>query len=385
MSEIQNNELFERDAQTNALVPVVASAVEAGETKEVRNGRLYKRDPATNALIPVVEMQGGGGSSGTVEISPLDRTLTMDDDGLRAQIGIRKESGGNLTTQTGLNGVDLMTASREDLLKVTGMKFSGRVTGGAGGESNLAVLFCDPGDDYYYTEQNLLYFPWGGNIDATFAGIELINTLSNAFTYMPSLQEFKIRLAVVSVASGFDGSAQVENGTLTIENDERLVITGKYGTPLASIKIDRPPVRAPIMASTHFQSFSRNAHPPASNAFFPANGTIAHNNSIAGAWVDITKFCYLRIERISPGPVGGLSEQIELVRNGVSINLATNQNMMGDMAWSDVGGWTHLLRPGDKIRCCVYNYGAPLATYTKADAWTTVLLYNIDFVEIPTQ
>ena len=50
--EIQNNELFERDADTNALVPVVSASAEGAG--EVRDGKLHRRDPETNALIPIV-------------------------------------------------------------------------------------------------------------------------------------------------------------------------------------------------------------------------------------------------------------------------------------------------------------------------------------------
>jgi hypothetical protein len=69
MSEIQNNELFERDEETNALIPVV-SASASGE-KETRNGKLHIRDAETNALIPVVHIRneaGGGGVFPLIDI-----------------------------------------------------------------------------------------------------------------------------------------------------------------------------------------------------------------------------------------------------------------------------------------------------------------------------
>ena len=43
MSEIQNNELFERDPEMNALVSVVSASAEGAG--EVRDGKLHRRDP----------------------------------------------------------------------------------------------------------------------------------------------------------------------------------------------------------------------------------------------------------------------------------------------------------------------------------------------------
>jgi hypothetical protein len=382
MSEIQNNELFERDAETNALVPVVASALQDGDVPEVRNGRLYKRDAETNALIPVVAMQGGDSSGGAVTVSPADKILSVEDDGLRAQIGIKKVSGGNLTTQTGLNGSDLMLASRADLLNVTSLKFSGQVTGYANGQSNLVVLFCQPDDDYNYTSHGLQEYSTGGSIDVTFSGVELIGTLKNALTWMPALQEFKIKLAVESAAGGFDGTAAVAGGTLVVENGEKLLVTGRYGEALESVEIEKKTVKVPVMGTTVLQTFIKNSHAPTSTTFFPADGAMASQAVKSGSWVNVTQYCFLYVVRISPGPGGGMCEDIELQRNGAVKAIATNQNMES-APWSDVGGWVHLLKPGDKIRCTVHNFSGASQTYTKSAAWTNIELLNVDFVDIP--
>jgi hypothetical protein len=64
MSEIIENELYERDEATNAFVPVItlASALEAGDKVAIKGNQLYKVDELTNAQIPVVTGDLGGGS-----------------------------------------------------------------------------------------------------------------------------------------------------------------------------------------------------------------------------------------------------------------------------------------------------------------------------------
>jgi hypothetical protein len=61
MNEIMGNELYERDEETNALVPVItlSSSLEAGDKVVVRGNKLYMIDPLTNAQIPVVTEVGG--------------------------------------------------------------------------------------------------------------------------------------------------------------------------------------------------------------------------------------------------------------------------------------------------------------------------------------
>jgi hypothetical protein len=317
-----------------------------------------------------------------VTVSQADKILSIENDGLRAQVGIKKVTGGNLTTQTGLSGSDLMIASRADLLNVTSLKFSGQVTGFANGQANLVVLFCQPDDDYNYTSHGLQEYSTGGGIDVTFSGVELIGTLKNALTWMPAMQEFKIKLAVESVAGGFDGTAQVAGGTLAIENGEKLVVTGRYGEALSSVEIEKKTVKVPVVGTTVLQAFIKNSHPPASTTFFPADGAMASQAVKAGSWVNVTQYCFLKVVRISPGPGASMCEDIELQRNGVVKGLATNQNMEYE-PWSDVGGWTHLLKPGDKIRCTVHNYSGASQTYTKSAAWTNIELLNVDFVDIP--
>jgi hypothetical protein len=56
--------MYERDGETNALVPVItlAGALQEGDRVTVNAGRLYKTDPLTNALIPVVHAAGDSDS-----------------------------------------------------------------------------------------------------------------------------------------------------------------------------------------------------------------------------------------------------------------------------------------------------------------------------------
>jgi hypothetical protein len=56
--------MYERDGETNALVPVItlAGALQEGDRVTVNAGKLYKTDPLTNALIPVVHAAGDSDS-----------------------------------------------------------------------------------------------------------------------------------------------------------------------------------------------------------------------------------------------------------------------------------------------------------------------------------
>jgi signal peptidase I len=58
MSEVSGNNLVERDAQTNAIIPVMQIYSENMENKEVEGNYLVVRDLETNARIPVVKVQG---------------------------------------------------------------------------------------------------------------------------------------------------------------------------------------------------------------------------------------------------------------------------------------------------------------------------------------
>jgi hypothetical protein len=66
MSETYENEMYERDGETNALVPVItlAGALQEGDRVTVKGNKLYKIDPLTNAEIPVVSAIGGDSDSG---------------------------------------------------------------------------------------------------------------------------------------------------------------------------------------------------------------------------------------------------------------------------------------------------------------------------------
>jgi hypothetical protein len=66
MSEVNSNELYNRDGNTNALIPILTlvSALEAGDQIAAYGNKLYKIDPLTNARIPIVELAGGDGNDG---------------------------------------------------------------------------------------------------------------------------------------------------------------------------------------------------------------------------------------------------------------------------------------------------------------------------------
>jgi hypothetical protein len=141
--------------------------------------------------------------------------------------------------------------------------------------------------------------------------------------------------------------------------------------------------RTPLLGA-QYQAFQENSHGASATDFYPANGTIAAGASKDGGWVTVDRYCMMKIGRISTGPVQGFFKTIQLERDGSTHDLAANQNMSSDIGWSDVGGWTHVLRPGDKIRCRLINHGGASATYTKSLAWSYVGLCNIIWENIPT-
>jgi hypothetical protein len=147
-------------------------------------------------------------------------------------------------------------------------------------------------------------------------------------------------------------------------------------------------IAAPTVAKTpllgaQYQAFQENNHGASATTFYPANGTIAPEGSKNGDWVTVDRYCMMKIARISTGPVQGFFKVIQLERDGAIHDLAANQNMTSELSWSDIGGWTHVLRPGDKIRCRLTNHGAASATYTKSQSWSYVGLCNIIWENIP--
>ena len=246
MNEVQNNELFGRDAETNALVPVLAASLADGDVLEVRNGRLHKRDAQTNALIPVVQvegLQGGGGSGGgTIEISAADKVLKIEPDGLLAQLSLKKIGSSNSMSLTGLNSTTLLVASRAALEGVTSMKFSGRITGNASYAANpgyIRIAFRQAGGSVPSSFYNLHQLTAVGDFDQTFNSVDIILALRAALNNHPDWEAFEIIIVVDGY--GFDGTiSTVSNGTLAIDAEEKILLTGKDGETLASVKLEPP-------------------------------------------------------------------------------------------------------------------------------------------------
>jgi len=60
MSEVQGNNLVERDPETNAIIPVMQAYSTDMPGKETQGNRLVVRDVETNAIVPVVKIIGAG-------------------------------------------------------------------------------------------------------------------------------------------------------------------------------------------------------------------------------------------------------------------------------------------------------------------------------------
>jgi hypothetical protein len=90
------------------------------------------------------------------------------------------------------------------------------------------------------------------------------------------------------------------------------------------------------------------------------------------------------VGRLSPGMLLGAYKCVQINRNGSTFTVAQNQNISGVVSCSDVGGMTHMLKPGDKIRCGITNHdtGADF-TYTKLYVWSAVTLHAIEMYTLP--